>query len=71
MKKLATTAAAVARRSCARMSHIRGVKVERRIIVPDIAAQRGIKCHQYRRLNARATSGGYEPGGRHQAIAAF
>jgi hypothetical protein len=53
------------------MSHIRGVKVERRIIVPDIAAQRGIKCHPYRRLNARATSGGYEPGGRHQAIAAF
>src|SRR6266481_3512277 len=39
MKKLATTAAAVARRSCARMSHIRGVKVESRIIVPDVAAQ--------------------------------
>src|SRR5262245_131184 len=34
MKKLATTAAAVARRSCARMSHIRGVKLERRVIVP-------------------------------------
>jgi len=42
------------------MSHIRGVKVERRVIVPDIAAQRGIKCHPYRRLNARATSGGYD-----------
>src|SRR5215467_8657970 len=34
MKKLATTAAAVASRSCARMSHIRGVKVEKRIMVP-------------------------------------
>jgi hypothetical protein len=33
MKKLATTAAAVARRSCARMSHIRGVKVGSRIII--------------------------------------
>jgi hypothetical protein len=34
MKKLATTAAAVARRSCARINHIRGVKLEKRIIVP-------------------------------------
>src|SRR5262249_53558084 len=33
------TAAAVASRSCARMSHIRGVKVESRIMFPILAAQ--------------------------------
>jgi len=37
MKKLATTAAAVASRSCARMSHILGVKPERRSIVAIVA----------------------------------
>jgi hypothetical protein len=56
MKKLATTAAAVASRSCAKMSHIRGVKLEKRIIVPIYCRPDGARgAHQYRPLGARAT----------------
>src|SRR6266436_315812 len=71
MKKLATTAAAVARRSCARMSHIRGVKVEKRIIVPILLPKCGVERYQYRPLGARATSRSHGPAAYHQSIAAF
>jgi hypothetical protein len=45
----------VARRSCAKMSHIRGVKLESRIIVPMSPPKCG-RRHQYRPLLARATT---------------
>jgi hypothetical protein len=38
------------------MSHIRGVKVESRIIVPILPEQRSQRGHQYRRLRPNATS---------------
>src|SRR5215831_20384232 len=70
MKKVATTAAAVARRSCTRMSHIRAVKVESRIIIP-ILPLNAAPGHQYRPLGACATWRRYGLAARHQSIAAF
>jgi len=43
------------------MSHIRGVKLERRVIVPFFAANRTVPRHQYRPFAARATSAGARP----------
>jgi hypothetical protein len=48
------------------MSHIRGVKVEKRIIVPMLHPNAAPNAHQYRALGACATSRGDG-----QSIAAF
>src|SRR5262245_55117932 len=70
MKKLATTAAAVARRSCARMSHIRGVKLERRVIVPFFAANRASAIHTGLSPHALPPRA-HGRAGENQSIAAF